>query len=77
MKKHMQKVQRKQLAAFGALSVAAGSAAAAIPQEASDAFSTLSTDALGMVALGWPIVAIVVGGLALISIFKKVIARAT
>ncbi len=77
MKKHIQKVQRKQLAAFGALSVVAGSASAVVPAEATAVFTELTADATTLIGAGWAVFAVVIGGLALFSILRKVVGRAT
>lgn len=49
---------------------------AALPTEATDAFTALETDGLAMIAAGWPVVAAIVGGLILIGIFKRVASKA-
>lgn len=45
---------------------------AALPTEATDAMTSLSTDGLAMINAGWPVAAVLVGGLIMIGIFKKV-----
>ena len=45
---------------------------AALPTEATDAMTTLSTDGLAMINAGWPVAGVLVGGLIMIGIFKKV-----
>ncbi len=50
---------------------------AALPTEATAAFTSLGTDATDMIAAGWPIVVIVVGGLLVIKLFKKVMSKST
>lgn len=51
--------------------VVAAPASAAIPPEATAAFTTLTTDVTAMLALVWPVVALVVVGFALIKLFKR------
>lgn len=51
--------------------VVAAPASAAIPAEATAAFTTLSTDVTAMLALVWPVVSLVVVGFALIKLFKR------
>jgi len=48
-----------------------GSAHAALPTEATAAFTTLSGNVTDILAAVWPIVAAVVGGFTLIKLFKK------
>lgn len=50
---------------------------AALPAEATAAFTTLGTDATSLLAAGWPIIVIVVGGLVVMKLFRKVISKAT
>lgn len=50
---------------------------AAIPVEATAAFTAMETDGGAMVGDGWPILVAVTGGLILMGIFKKVLSRAT
>lgn len=58
------------------LGVASASAMAALPTEATAAFATLNTNATDVIAAVWPILAIVVGGFALMKLFKKGASRA-
>lgn len=51
--------------------LAFGTAHAALPTEATAAFTTLSTSVSDILSAIWPIVAAVVGGFALIKLFKK------
>lgn len=53
------------------LTVVAGSAHAALPTEATAAFTGLSGNVTDIFAAVWPIVAMVVGGFVLIKLFKK------
>ena len=53
------------------LAFAAGFCHAALPAEASSAFTTLSGNVTDILAAIWPIVAAVVGGFALIRLFKR------
>lgn len=50
---------------------AVGSAHAALPTEATNAFTALSGNVTDIFAAIWPIVAAVTGGFVLISLFKK------
>ncbi len=70
---------KKIVASFiAALALAfAGSAHAAIPVAATDAFSTFTTDAGTFVDMAWPLAVAVVIGLAFVRLFKKVVSRAT
>lgn len=54
-----------------------GSALAELPTEVTAAFTAVKTDGASMIALGWPVVTAVVGGLLLIKLFKKVASRST
>lgn len=49
----------------------AGAAQAALPTEATAAFTTVSTSVTDVFAAVWPIIAAVVGGFVLIKLFKK------
>lgn len=53
------------------LSVAAGLASAALPTEATAAFTTVSGNVTDIFAAIWPIIATVTGGFVLIKLFKK------
>jgi len=68
---------QKQLLGLVALSAGVQSAHAAIPPEATAAFTALQSDATSLLASGWGIAAVVVGGLILFKLFKKVMGRAT
>lgn len=57
--------------ATGAAVLAATAAHAALPTEATAAFTTLSSAVTEILAAIWPIVAAVTGGFVLISLFKK------
>lgn len=54
-----------------ALAVAAGASQAALPTEATAAFTSLSGNVSDIFSAIWPIIASVVGGFVLISLFKK------
>jgi len=54
-----------------ALMLAAGVAQAALPTEATAAFTTVSGNVTDIFAAIWPIVAVVTGGFVLIRLFKK------
>lgn len=56
--------------AFG-LMVAAGVASAALPTEATAAFTSVSGNVTDIFAAIWPIIATVTGGFVLIKLFKK------
>jgi hypothetical protein len=49
---------------------------AAIPIEATTAFTELGADATTMIGLGWVLAVIVVGGLVVLGLFKKIASRA-
>ena len=49
---------------------------AALPTEATAAFTTISTGVTDVLAATWPILAAVVGGFALMKLFKKGASRA-
>lgn len=66
----------KAAAVAAAVSVSS-SVFAAIPVEATTAFTTMETDGAAMIGDGWPILVAVTGGLILMGIFKKVLSRAT
>lgn len=51
--------------------LALGAAHAALPTEATAAFTTISSSVTEILAAIWPIVASVTGGFVLISLFKK------
>lgn len=57
--------------------VAAGSASAALPAEATAALTAIKEDGTSLIAAGWPVVVAVTGGLVLIKLFKKVVGRAS
>lgn len=66
-------VRSKVLLVVSALVVASPLASfAALPTGATDAFTSLQTDGLAMIDAGWPVAAVLVGGLIMIGIFKKV-----
>lgn len=51
--------------------VASGSAMAALPAEATAAFTTISGNVTDVLSAVWPIVALATGGFILIKLFKK------
>jgi len=57
--------------AGGALLAYVNNAMAALPTEATAAFTQLSTDSTSMIALIWPILAAVTGAFALMKLFKR------
>lgn len=65
----MNKMQKTVVLA--ALMLASGIASAALPAEATAAFSSLSDNAASVLAAVWPILATVTGGFALMTLFKK------
>ncbi len=54
-----------------ALMAVSGLASAALPTEATAAFAVLSGNVTDIIAAVWPILAAVVGGFALMKLFKK------
>ena len=63
---------RTQAAAAGASVLGlVGSAQAALPTEATAAFTTISGNVTDILAAMWPIVALATGGFILIKLFKK------
>lgn len=75
MREFIKKQAQKQAAKLGLVGAAAAvfveNAMAALPAEATAAFTTLSGNATDVLAAIWPIVAIVTGGFALVTLFKK------
>lgn len=65
----MQRIQQMFLGLL--LSMAAAFAHAALPPEATAAFTSLSDNLTAIFAAVWPILATAVGGWALIKLFKK------
>lgn len=65
----MNKVQKTPLA-LGLMS-GIGSAHAALPAEATAAFSAISGNVTDVLAAMWPIVALATGGFVLVKLFKK------
>lgn len=57
--------------------LATAPAMAALPTEALDAFTTISTDAGTLITNAWPIVLLVTGGLISIKLFRRIIGSAT
>jgi hypothetical protein len=63
---------RSKLAALSVASLGlVGSAQAALPTEATAAFTTISGNVTDILAAMWPIVALATGGFILIKLFKK------
>lgn len=57
--------------------VASSPAMAALPTEATDAFTTIGTDAGSLISSAWPVVLLVTGGLITIRLFRRIIGAAT
>ena len=73
-------MNKKDVLAFAsapALYAVAASSYAVVPAEATDALTELGTDAGTLLAAGWGLFAIIVSGLALMGIAKKVFGKAT
>lgn len=69
----------KQVAKYGpvvALTVAAGSAMAALPAGATTVMTDLNADSASLIALMWPIVLTVAGGFAYVTLVKKGVSKA-
>lgn len=64
-------IRIQQIAVGALLSMVAAFAHAALPPEATAAFTSLSDSLTAIFAAVWPIVATAVGGWALIKLFKK------
>ena len=62
---------RARVALVGASLSVASAAHAALPTEATTAFTTLKTDSESLIAAAWPVVAAVVVGFVLLSLFKR------
>ncbi|MFZ2973583.1 MAG: major coat protein [Ferribacterium limneticum] len=65
---------RNQMMKYGVVvfsTVAAGAAQAALPTEATAAFTSIQSSVTEILAAIWPIVAAVTGGFVLIGLFKK------
>jgi len=69
--KSMNAVKRYTVPAVAGLTLVASQAHAALPTEATAAFTALSGNVTDIFAAIWPIVAAVVGGFVLIGLFKK------
>lgn len=71
----MSKTKQALLARFALINAAAlgvvSSAHAALPTEATAAFTAVSDNATAVLAAVWPIVGLVTGGFILIRLFKK------
>lgn len=61
---------------FALLATLAGLAQAALPTEATAAFTSLTGNVTDIFAAIWPIIGLTVGGFALIKLFKKGASRA-
>ena len=57
--------------------VAAGSAHAALPAEATAAFTGISDNFTALATVAWPVAGTVVGGMILLKLFKKMANKAT
>jgi len=71
LEKTMNKFQQQLLAVAGLVTGAIGSAHAALPVEATAAFTTISGNVTDVLAAMWPIVALATGGFVLVKLFKK------
>lgn len=67
----MNKLQQKLLAGVGLVSGSIMSAHAALPTEATAAFTAISGNVTDVLAAMWPIVALATGGFVLVKLFKK------
>lgn len=66
-----QSVNAKAAAVGSGLALLGAQAHAVLPAEATTAMTTLGTNTTDMLAAIWPVVALSVGGFALIKLFKK------
>lgn len=74
----MKKIVQARLAAIAAgTMVFVANAQAALPTEATAAFTEVLSDGKEMVGLAWPVAVAITGGFILIKIFKKGISKAT
>ena len=64
-------MKKTQLVIASVLAIGAVSAHAALPSEATAAFTTLTGNVTDIFTAVWPIVAVATGGWALIKLFKK------
>lgn len=64
-------MQKRNLVVGGLLALGTVAAHAALPTEATAAFTAVSGNVTDIFAAVWPIVATVVGGFVLIKLFKK------
>lgn len=67
----MSKLQQNLLAGAGIVVGSIASAHAALPAEATAAFTTISGNVTDVLAAMWPIVALATGGFVLVKLFKK------
>jgi len=67
----MNKLQQKLLAGSGLVTGMIASAHAALPTEATTAFTAISGNVTDVLAAMWPIVALATGGFVLVKLFKK------
>lgn len=67
----MTRSQILKYSGVGAFVAAAQSAHAALPVEATSAFTTISGNVTDVLAAMWPIVALATGGFILVKLFKK------
>lgn len=77
MKQKLARLKNLANAALLSAAVSAGNVMAAVPTEADTVFTDLGTDAGTLIGKGWVVVGVVVGGLTLIKIFKKVVSRSS
>jgi len=67
----MNKLQTRLLAAAGIVSASIASAHAALPTEATAAFSTIQGNVTDVLSAMWPIIGLATGGFVLVKLFKK------
>lgn len=67
----MNNFKKSLLAVVGLMSGVIASAHAALPSEATAAFSAISGNVTDVLAAMWPIVALATGGFVLVKLFKK------
>lgn len=58
------------------MAMVSGAANAALPTEATDMFTSITTDATSAINAGWPLMLAITGGLIVMGIVKKVLGRA-
>ncbi|TXH57761.1 MAG: phage coat protein [Desulfurellales bacterium] len=67
----LKQIRNKSAVVGASILGAVGSAHAALPTEATAAFTTISGNVTDVLAAMWPIVALATGGFILIKLFKK------